>query len=142
MTDNQDIRWQQRFSNYNKALAQLTKFIEKEELSELEAPGLIKSFEFTYELAWTLMKDYYEYQGVTTIQGSRDAIRMAFERGLIEEGDTWMEMIESRIRTAHTYNEETADEIADLITEKYYPLFITFRDAVEVLRSGEQGQLL
>jgi hypothetical protein len=67
---------------------------------------------------------------------------MAFERGLIVDGDAWMEMIESRIRTAHTYNEETADEIAELIINKYYHLFIIFRDAMEVLRSGEQGEML
>lgn len=139
MTDNQDTRWKQRFVNFNKALAQLAKFIDKGDLSELEEQGLIKCFEYTYELAWNVMKDYYVYQGVTTIQGSRDAIRMAFERGLIEDGDTWMEMIESRIMTTHTYDEDTAEEVSDLITDKYFPLFTTFQSAIEVLRSGGQG---
>jgi hypothetical protein len=46
-----DIRWIQRFSNYQKALGQLKKFIDKGELSELEDQGLIKAFEYTYELA-------------------------------------------------------------------------------------------
>ena len=122
----EDIRWKQRLANYRKALSQLGKFIEKGNLSDLEKQGLVKAFEYTYELAWNVMKDYYEYQGTADIQGSRDAIRIAFSRGLIEDGNTWMDMIESRIRTAHTYNEETADEIAKSITEKYYALFVTF----------------
>ena len=106
MAGNQDIRWKQRFSNYNKALARLEDFIQKKNLSKLEEQGLIKAFEYTYELAWNVIKDYYEYQGVTGIQGSRDAFRLAFQRGLIEDGETWMDMIDSRIQTTHTYNEE------------------------------------
>jgi nucleotidyltransferase substrate binding protein (TIGR01987 family) len=129
---NLDIRWQQRFSNYLKALSQLEKFIEKgDDLNELEEQGLIKAFEYTFELAWNTMKDFYESQGETGIQGSRDAIRMAFRRGFIEDGDNWMKMIESRVRTAHTYNEETANEIAGDIKNKYFELFLLLRDKLK-----------
>ena len=83
----EDIRWKQRFYNYQKALSQLTKFIEKGELSELEEQGIIKAFEYTYELAWNVIKDYYQEQGEVNIQGSRDALRLAFQRGLIADGD-------------------------------------------------------
>ena len=121
-----DIRWKQRFSNYRKALSQLRKFIDKGQLSDLEKQGLVKAFEYTYELAWNVMKDWDEYQGTTDIQGSRDAIRTSFSRELIDDGETWMDMIGSRIRTAHTYNEETANEIARSITGKYYALFMKF----------------
>jgi hypothetical protein len=65
-----DIRWKQHFYNYQKALIQLTRFIEKGELSELEEQGIIKAFEYTYELAWNVIKDYYEEQGEVSIQGS------------------------------------------------------------------------
>ena len=64
--NNPDIRWQQRFSNYKKALAQLSQFIVKGNLSRLEEQGLIKAFEYTFELAWNVIKDYYEYQGGLT----------------------------------------------------------------------------
>ncbi|MGA0201346.1 MAG: HI0074 family nucleotidyltransferase substrate-binding subunit, partial [Prochlorotrichaceae cyanobacterium] len=97
--DQIDVRWQQRFQNYQKALNQLRKFIEKGELNALEQQGLIKAFEYTYELAWKVMKDYYEDQGEIGIQGSRDAIRLAFQRGLIEAGDEWMMMIKSRVNS-------------------------------------------
>src|SRR5215210_4167717 len=110
--EDKDIRWKQRFKNYKKALAQLQKFIDKRELNELEEQGLIKAFEYTYELAWNTIKDYYEYQGATDIQGSRDAFRMAANRGLVHKIDAWMKMVDSRIQTVHTYDEDIADKIA------------------------------
>ena len=137
-SDKRDIRWKQRFDNYKKALTQLTKFIDKGNLSDLEEQGLIKAFEYSFELGWNVMKDYYEYQGVANIQGSRDAIRLAFNRGLIKDGENWMKMIESRINTAHTYNEAIAEEIANLILDIYYPLFTEFEIVIENLNSGKQ----
>jgi nucleotidyltransferase substrate binding protein (TIGR01987 family) len=137
MTDNQDIRWKQRFSNYNKALAQLEDFIQKKNLSRLEEQGLIKAFEYTYELAWNVIKDYYEYQGVTDIQGSRDAFRLAFQRGLIEDGETWMDMIDSRIQNTHTYNEEVAKQIAQDIVQRYYDQFKNLSERLKKLRTDE-----
>jgi nucleotidyltransferase substrate binding protein (TIGR01987 family) len=123
-----DIRWIQRFNNFDKAVKQLTKFIEKGDLSELEQQGLIQSFEYNYELAWHTIKDFYENQGETGIQGSRDAIRMAFKRGLIINGEIWMKMIKSRVLTSHTYNEKIADEITIDIVYKYYPEFLKLQE--------------
>jgi nucleotidyltransferase substrate binding protein (TIGR01987 family) len=128
-----DIRWKQRFYNYQKALAQLTKFIEKGELSELEEQGIIKAFEYTYELAWKVIKDYYEEQGEVSIQGSRDALRLAFQRGLITDGDNWMNMIKSRIASVHTYNLEVAQQINQDIHDIYFQLFIELKEKMESL---------
>jgi nucleotidyltransferase substrate binding protein (TIGR01987 family) len=125
MTD-QDIRWQQRLLNYTWAFAQLTRAVELAQsrpLSELEKQGLIHAFEFVFELAWNLMKDYFLYQGNPAITGSRDAIRTAFKQGLIADGEGWMEMIKSRNQTAHTYNESVANEITGKIMAQYYELF-------------------
>lgn len=127
----EDIRWKQRFENYLKALGQLQKFIAKGNLNELEEQGLIQAFEFTHELAWNVMKDYFEYQGNTTITGSRDATREAFQKGLIQDGAQWMEMIKSRNQSTHTYNESTANEIRDRILNYYYDLFVSFKDKME-----------
>ncbi len=128
-----DIRWKQRFYNYQKALVQLTKFIEKGELSELEEQGIIKAFEYTYELAWNVIKDYYEEQGEVSIQGSRDALRLAFQRGLITDGDNWMKMIKSRIASVHTYNLEVAQQINQDIHDIYFQLFIELKEKMESL---------
>lgn len=121
--EKKDIRWIQRFGNFRKAFAQLTKFIEKDELSELEEQGLIKAFEYTFELAWTTLKDFLEYSGQTGIYGSRDAIRKAFQVDLIGNGEHWMDMLVSRNRTSHTYNRETAEEICKAIKNEYVELF-------------------
>ena len=132
---NKDIRWEQRFSNYRKALSQLQKFIDKGKLSDLEKQGLVKAFEYTYELAWHSLKDFLEYSGQTDIYGSRDATRKAFESGLIEDGENWMDMLISRNKTSHTYNEETAEEICQAVINVYYSLFRSLEEKLESLRS-------
>lgn len=128
-----DIRWKQRFQNYAKAVGQMTKFIEKGDLNPMEEQGLIQSFEYTYELAWTTLKDFFEDQGETNLLGSRDAFRLAFKRGLFEDGETWMKMIESRALTSHTYNEETARAIAQSIRGAFFAEFVKLRSRLETL---------
>ena len=130
----QDIRWIQRFNNFSRAIAQLTKFIEKGELNELEKQGLIQAFEYTYELAWNTLKDYFEMQGETNIHGSRDVFRLAFKRDLIENGEAWMAMITSRSLTSHTYNEETAEKIAHDTAAVYYQEFVALHGKFESLK--------
>lgn len=137
MSNNKDIRWLQRFSNYNRALTQLKRFVDKNELNELEEQGLIKAFEYTYELAWNVIKDFYEEQGEQSIQGSKDAFRMAFQRGLIDDGESWMEMVENRKLTVHTYDEETAEEIASLIKSKYIKNFIALFVSLEKNKNSQ-----
>ena len=118
-----DICWQQRFSNYQKALSQLTKFIAKNDLNELEEQGLIQSFECTHELAWKTLKDFLEHSGNAEIFGSKDTTRLAFKLGLIEDGEGWMLMIQDRNQTSHTYNLETAKAIVGHIRQRYFTLF-------------------
>lgn len=155
----EDIRWEQRFSNYNKALTKLEEsviyiqdnFLDDEDeidmenledvVDELIKEGLIQRFEYTHELAWNVMKDYALFQGNSTVGGSRDATREAFKLQIINNADTWMDMIQSRNKTSHTYNEETANEIFFKIIDEYFPLFLDFRETMEEKRSGEQGNL-
>lgn len=121
-----DIRWKQRFNNYLKAFQTLVEAVELaqvRELSKLEQQGLIQSFEFTHELAWNVLKDYLEDKGFTGLIGSKDTIRLAFKNGLIEQGEDWMEMIEARNQTSHTYNPDVARAVAGDILERFYPAF-------------------
>lgn len=121
-----NIRWKQRFSNYRKALAQLKEAIDlanQRPLTKLEEQGLIQGFEYTYELAWNTLKDFLLDQGNQEVFGSRDAIQQAFKMGLIQDGETWMEMFKDRNKTSHTYNSETAAEISSAIQHDYYALF-------------------
>ena len=118
----EDIRWKQRLQNYEKALATLKNAVElaaARELTDLEKQGTIQAFEFTFELAWNVMKDYLEEQGITGIIGSKGAVRQAFNKGLIEDGQVWMDMIKDRNLAAHSYDEETAKELIVAITDNY-----------------------
>ena len=122
----QDVRWKQRFQNFEKAFFQLERFMAKEILNEFEEQGLIHCFEYTYELAWNVMKDYLNYQGITEITGSIDAIRQAYNKGLIKQGKEWMQMVDDRIITVHSYNQETTKKIEKRIYKIYIPLFSNF----------------
>lgn len=111
-------------------------------MDEIIKEGLLQRFEYTHELAWNVMKDYATFQGNTDVGGSRDATREAFQLKLVSDGKVWMEMIGSRNKTSHTYNEETADEIYSKIMNEYYPAFLEFQKNMDAKRSGEQGKLL
>ena len=135
----QDMRWIQRLNNFSKAVAQLTKFIEKGELNELEKQGLIHAFGYTYELAWNTLKDFFEAKGETGVYGSRDVFRLAFRRGLIENGEAWMEMIKSRNLTSHTYDEAVASKIVSAILQSYFSEFEALTATLEELRLEQQA---
>jgi len=134
----QDIRWIQRFNHYTKALGQLKKFIQKGKLNELEEQGLIQAFEYTYELVWNTLKDYFESQGETEIHGSRDAFRLAFQRNLIEDGETWMDMVRSRTLTSHTYNEEIAKLISTAVSQQYFQQFVKLHEKLLSLQGEDK----
>ncbi len=92
-----DIRWKQRFDNFQRALQHLTaaiQLMQQRPLSRLEEQGLIQGFEFTHELAWNVLKDYLEMEGIQGLVGSRSTTREAFKRGLVGDGEAWMDMIE------------------------------------------------
>lgn len=135
--NNKDIRWVQRLDNFQSAFKQFTSAIElskSRNLSELEKIGLIQAFEFTHEFAWNTLKDYFEHQGNTSITGSRDAVREAFQKGLLSDGEVWMEMIKSRNKTSHTYNQNIAEEIVTKITSQYLDAFNQFLTKMNSLK--------
>lgn len=134
-------RWLQRLDNYKRAQTQLESAVElmgTRELSNLEKQGVIQAFEFTWELAWNLLKDYLNWQGETEITGARDAIRQSFKRGLIDEGQVWMFMLQDRNRTSHTYNESTMREILAGIETQYQPALAELRSRFEALAAEHE----
>jgi len=136
-----DIRWLQRLSNFDLALNELSDAItitKLRPLTKLEEQGLIQTFEYNYELAWNTIKDFYQDQAEVSIQGSRDAIRLAFQRNLIDDGSLWMEMIKSRVLTSHTYNKETAKQISAQIIKDFYPAFIKLNSTLHNIKNQEQ----
>jgi nucleotidyltransferase substrate binding protein (TIGR01987 family) len=132
-----DIRWQQRFQNYRKALALLNEAANVtahsmglgREVEDLMKEGLIQRFEYTHELAWNVLKDYSEYQGNTDIKGSRDAIRYGLQTGLITD-KAWMKSIEDRNLSSHHYDSSTAEAIITKVVGVYLPLFNSFEETM------------
>jgi indole-3-glycerol phosphate synthase len=124
-----DVRWLQRLNNYSQALLRLSEAVElaaQRDLSPLEQQGLIQAFEFTHELAWNVMKDFFHWQGNAAIAGSRDATREAYAKGLLEDGEGWMAMIRSRNQSSHTYNQAIAEAIVGAVIGQYHGLLVKF----------------
>ncbi|MGH0053473.1 MAG: nucleotidyltransferase substrate binding protein [Sphaerochaetaceae bacterium] len=136
MEMNQDIRWIQRLANYARALSQLDAAValaKQRPLSALEQQGMIHSFEYTHELSWNVLRDYLKDQGSQQLYGSKDTVRAAFAVGLIEDGETWMEMIRDRNHSSHTYNLEVANAIVCRVINSYIHAFKALQKTFEGL---------
>ena len=133
--NNNDVRWIQRLENLEKAFQEFQEAVDlakSRQLTKLEKQGLIQAFEYTHELSWNVLKDFFIDQGNNTIAGSKDATREAFKVGIIKDGQIWMDMIKSRNLTSHSYNQETAETIVSNIMTKYYS---QFKDLIYELNS-------
>jgi nucleotidyltransferase substrate binding protein (TIGR01987 family) len=118
-----DIRWKQRFNQFNKAFSLLASAIKVEKPSELERAGLIQFFEMSFELGWKLLKDYLENEGFD-IKSPREAVKQAFQSEIIQDGNAWIMALEDRNLTTHTYQEQTALAVEQKIRQTYYPLLL------------------
>jgi nucleotidyltransferase substrate binding protein (TIGR01987 family) len=141
MPPNPDIRWIQRFENYQQALDSLREagqLARQRKLSRLEQQGLIQAFEFTHELAWNTLKDFLAARNhPSRVYGSRDATREAFAADLIDNGAVWMKMLDSRNATTHTYAEPVANRIAEDVVALYLPEFEKLRQTLTALAEKE-----
>ncbi|KJS88636.1 MAG: nucleotidyltransferase [Peptococcaceae bacterium BICA1-8] len=115
-----EIRWRQRFENFDKAYRQFhSAILDFEQLSLLEKEGLVQRFEYTFELAWKTLKDYLEAKAVA-VKFPRDVIKAAFQYELIQDGEIWMDMLEKRNILTHTYDEERFNSAIRMIKDEYY----------------------
>jgi nucleotidyltransferase substrate binding protein (TIGR01987 family) len=123
----QDIRWQQRFDNYQRALYQLSLAMElskQRAISDLEKLGVIQAFKFVHELSWNVIKDFLEYEGISGLVGSRSTVREAFKRGIISDGQIWMDMVDQRNLSSHTYNKPVAEALVGSIVQTFHLAFV------------------
>lgn len=126
-----DIRWKQRFSNYEKAFAELSAAVARGSYDKLSQAGLIQMFELVFELACETLKDKLEYDGFKA-NSPRDTLKIAFQNGYIRNGELWIEALDHRNLLAHTYDEAKSNQARDLIREKY---FFLLKDLNEYLKS-------
>ena len=127
-----DIRWQQRFQNYDRAFVLLRSAFEEhslQQLSDLEQEGIIQRFEYSYELAWKTMKDYLEENGVIIRPVTpRSVIKEAFATGMIDNGQVWIDMMLHRNLLAHTYDFSKFKEVLEAIESRYLNVFSELHD--------------
>ena len=136
MSNSDERRWQLRLDNFGTALAQLTSACERERYDDLERAGLIKTFEFSFELAWKVLKDLLFYEG-HDVKVPRAAIRKSFEVDYIDENDceTLLDALDKRNLLSHTYWGDVAREAEVLIKESYYPVLVRLHAALDAKRT-------
>jgi nucleotidyltransferase substrate binding protein (TIGR01987 family) len=123
--ENQDTRWKQRFSNFSRALSLLREAMEEDlfSLKQLEKEGIIQRFEYTFELAWKVLKDKMEFDGIVLDQISPKAVvRQAFAAKYINDPDTWLRMIGDRNLMSHTYDFVKFEAVIQSIADSYLPM--------------------
>ena len=123
--ENQDTRWKQRFSNFSRALSLLREAMEEDlfSLKQLEKEGIIQRFEYTFELAWKVLKDKMEFDGIVLDQISPKAVvRQAFAAKYINDPDTWLKMIGDRNLMSHTYDFMKFEAVIQSIADAYLPM--------------------
>ena len=115
-------RWDERISDYKNALKRLKEAIEESKVidSSTIKDGVIQRFEFTLELSWKVMKYFLNSEGLTEAKAPRSTIRTGFNNEIIQDAKLWIDMIEDRNLTTHTYSQSTSDEIYGKIINFYY----------------------
>ncbi len=135
----ENIRWKQRFENFDRALDKLHSFadlVQKDERDVYQV-AVIGAFKFTFELGWKTLKDYLNYGGID-VSIPREVIKHAFHHGLIEDGEAWIKMLEDRNILTHVYDEKIADKATESIESIYIPA-IEQVHALLQSKLGEEG---
>jgi len=125
---NNEMRWKQRFQNFEKAFAVFQRRIDEYEIhadEEAYQMALVQGYEIIIELAWKVMKDYLENDGFD-VKNGKQAIRQAFQNELIHGGEIWLQALDNRNVTSHTYDGELLEINVAFISEQFYPLVRDF----------------
>jgi nucleotidyltransferase substrate binding protein (TIGR01987 family) len=139
MTQSPDIRWQQRLQNFERALALLTEALQGEPsaLNQLEKEGVVQRFEYTLELAWKTLKDYLEESGIVlNAITPRQVIKDAYAARILDDGQTWIDMIDHRNLLSHTYDPVNFEEAVEAIHDRYLTALSQVRDLLATKRDA------
>ena len=136
MSNAGEQRWRQRLDNFGTALVQLTSACDREQYDNLERAGLIKTFEFCFELSWNVLKDLLFYEGYD-VRVPRAVIRKSFEVDYVDESDcnALLDVLDKRNLLSHTYWRDVALEAETLIKEHYYPVFLRLYRTLDARRT-------
>jgi len=123
-----DVLWKQRLQNFDKVMDHLETALRLPAPDLIQKAGIVQFFEMSFELAWNTLKDFLEDQGYQELRSPRAALKKGFEIGLLEDGHGWMQALEDRNLTSHTYDEATADQVLKLVRDRYHPLLAALRE--------------
>ncbi len=126
MNSNPDIRWKQRFENFDRAFVLLRDAMAKgpDALNQLEKEGAVQRFEYCFELAWKCVKDYLEQGGfVFATATPRQVLKDAFAAKVLSDGQVWIDMLDHRNLLSHTYNQVSFENAVDTIHLRYLVAF-------------------
>ena len=126
MSQSPDIRWKQRFQNFDRAFVLLRDALENgpDTLNQLEKEGVIQRFEFSFELAWKSLKDFMEHDGfVFATITPRQVLKDAFAAKILPDGQVWIDMLDHRNLLSHTYNLAKFEEAVTAVHERYLAAF-------------------
>ena len=122
MNPNADIRWKQRFQNFDRAFVLLRDAMENgpDALNQLEKEGVIQRFEYCFELAWKTIKDYLEAGGyVFVIVTPRQVLKDAYGAKILDDGQVWIDMLDHRNLLSHTYSPVIFEQAVEAIHTRY-----------------------
>lgn len=132
------LRWQERFEFYQKAVQSLKTALQRfDKLSDLEQDGAVQRFEFTFELAWKTLQDYFTETGYLDAKGPRNVLKKATEDNLINDGYSWIQMLENRNELNHTYDEVKSRQILDRVVQDYLPLLEKLEHTLTLLANKQ-----
>ena len=124
MNPNPDIRWKERFQNFDRAFVLLRQSMENgpAALNQLEKEGVIQRFEYCFELAWKTLKDYLEESGISFATVTpRQVLKDAFAAKVIADGHVWIDMLDHRNLLSHTYNCASFEKAVEALAARYLP---------------------
>lgn len=129
-----------KYTAFDTALTRLKEAIDLYQNQEnpVLLDGTIQRFEFCVELGWKLLKEYLEYEKIGEFNSPRSTIKECFSIGLIEEAEQWLDMLDDRNLTSHTYDEEIAKEIYRNIITKYYDILVSTRNKMKSVIENEK----
>ncbi|MBI4367621.1 MAG: nucleotidyltransferase substrate binding protein [Deltaproteobacteria bacterium] len=128
-----DVRWRQRFANFEKALGRFAESVQINTTDRLAQEGVIQRFEYTFELAWKCLQDLFQERGLPEIRGPKPVLQQALQDGLIHDGLQWMEMLKARNAATHLYDEAVFLEIYAKARRDFLPLLQQLQHTLRAL---------
>ncbi|MDR2172373.1 MAG: nucleotidyltransferase substrate binding protein [Planctomycetaceae bacterium] len=142
-SQNDDSRWRLRFSNFERAyftFCRLIKRYEKDSGDEVVLIAIVHAFEFTYEIAWNLLRNYLKEEGHGEANGSKQTIRLAFKAGIIQEQDIeqWMDAIKNRNLTNSIYDQTILQDLIDFLVKNFFPIVSKLHADFDILMRNHE----